>query len=146
MIGLKLGNIEDVRDVDIWVNSENTSMEMSRFFEKSISGTIRYMGAEKDHAGDVTKDTIANEHNGKMGEKLRVQSATVLATGSGRLKETNNVQKILHVASVEGQVSVGYKPIGKIERCVSEILADADSERMLDTRFSSILFPLMGAS
>ncbi|HYT88023.1 MAG TPA: hypothetical protein VEL76_04830, partial [Gemmataceae bacterium] len=57
-IGLITGDIQNVRkDVDVWVNSENTNMQMARPFENSISGVIRYHGSEKAE-GQVT-DTIA---------------------------------------------------------------------------------------
>ena len=46
-IGLITGNIQGVKNVDIWVNSENNNMQMSRWYEGTISGMIRYLGAKK---------------------------------------------------------------------------------------------------
>src|SRR5215204_2563325 len=42
------GDIRERRDIDVWVNSENTNMQMSRFYDRSLSAVIRYEGAEKD--------------------------------------------------------------------------------------------------
>src|SRR5580692_1576025 len=77
-IALITGNIQGVKCVDVWVNSENTNMQMSRYYDKSISGTIRYLGAQKDAAGDVTEDCVMNELTALIGTKNSVQPATVL--------------------------------------------------------------------
>jgi hypothetical protein len=45
-ISIITGDIGKVKVADVWVNSENTNMEMSRYYEKSVSAVIRYMGAE----------------------------------------------------------------------------------------------------
>ena len=55
------GDIQNVRGVDIWVNSENTDMQMARHFDRSVSGVIRYGGAKKDGDDHVEVDMIADE-------------------------------------------------------------------------------------
>ena len=60
-VGVITGDIENIKEADVWVNSENTNMQMARHYERSISATIRYMGAKKDDFGRVVEDTIANE-------------------------------------------------------------------------------------
>jgi O-acetyl-ADP-ribose deacetylase (regulator of RNase III) len=144
-IALITGDIRKVEVADIWVNSENTNMQMSRFYERSISAIIRYLGAKKDNVGNVTEDVIANELAEAMGNNLVVQPATVLVTGAGELQRTHNVKKIFHVASVHGEIGVGYKPIHNIEYCVTNSLQKADSEELKALGLKSILFPLMGA-
>ena len=138
-VGLITGDIRNVKDVDIWVNSENTNMEMARFYENSVSGIIRYMGARKDGVGNVKEDLIAEMLRREVGNNIVVQHATVLATGSGELERTNGVKKILHAAAVHGQVGIGYEPIGNIHQCVSNSLVKADS---LNENLTSILLPL----
>lgn len=144
-IGLITGDIRKVEVADIWVNSENTNMQMSRFYERSISAIIRYLGAKKDNVGNVTEDIIANELAKVMGNNLIVQPATVLVTEAGELQRTHNVKKIFHVASVHGEIGVGYRPITNIEFCVTNALEKADSEEIKSLGLKSILFPLMGA-
>jgi O-acetyl-ADP-ribose deacetylase (regulator of RNase III) len=143
-IALITGDIRKVKVADIWVNSENTNMQMSRFYERSISAIIRYLGAKKDNVGNVSEDIIANELAEIMGDNLAVQPATVLATGAGELQRTHNVKRIFHVASVHGEIGVGYKPIDNIEFCVTNALEKADSEELKSLGLKSILFPLMG--
>lgn len=141
-IALITGNIQGVKCADVWVNSENTNMQMSRFYDKSISGTIRYLGASKDVAGDVIDDIVMHELNTLITGKNSVQPATVLITSSGQLRKTHNVKKIFHVAAVRGQVGAGYQPIGNIEYCIKNALAMMD-EKCAD-ECKTILFPLMG--
>ncbi len=143
-IALVTGDIRNVKVADIWVNSENTNMQMSRFYERSISAIIRYLGAKKDNVGNISKDVIANELAEVMGDNLYVQPATVLVTGAGELQRTHNVKRIFHVASVHGEVGVGYNPIHNIEFCVTNALEKADSEEIKSLGLKSILFPLMG--
>ena len=144
-IGLITGDIRKVKVADIWVNSENTNMQMSRFYERSISAIIRYLGAKKDAVGNVSEDLIADELAEIMGDNLAVQPATVLVTGAGELERTHNVKKVFHVASVHGEIGVGYKPIHNIEYCVTNALRKADSDELRSLELKSILFPLMGA-
>jgi len=51
------GDIRNVTGIDVWVNSENTEMQMARFFDRSVSSVIRYLGAVRDEAGHVLKDS-----------------------------------------------------------------------------------------
>jgi O-acetyl-ADP-ribose deacetylase (regulator of RNase III) len=144
-LSLITGDIRKVEVADVWVNSENTNMQMSRFYERSISAIIRYLGAKKDNVGNVSEDIIANELAEVMGNNLVVHAATVLVTGAGELQRTHNVEKIFHVASVQGETGVGYRPISNIEFCVTNALEKADSEEFRSLGLKSILFPLMGA-
>lgn len=143
-IVLVTGGIEHVKVADIWVNSENTNMQMARFYDSSISGTIRYCGALRDDKGNVLKDNIAKELSEIMDGQLSVEPGIVLATKPGELNNTNNVKRVFHTASVRGQVGIGYIPIQNIEICVINSLKLADSAKYRNEGLSSILFPLFG--
>lgn len=145
-IALITGDIANVKDVDVWVNSENTNMQMARFGDKSISAIIRYLGAEKEaRTGLVTADMVAKALNEELGDVTLVAPATVLATDSGELRRTHGVRKIFHVASVAGEPASGYKPIERLQDCISNSLKKADDrEAFPDEDFRSILFCLMG--
>jgi O-acetyl-ADP-ribose deacetylase (regulator of RNase III) len=142
-IGVITGDIQNIKEVDVWVNSENTNMQMARHYERSISATIRYMGAKKDRAGRVVEDLVANDLRDAAGS-ADVPPATVIDTTSGELKRTNNVKKIFHAASVYGQVGRGYMPIPDISQCIRNALILADSEQLQAEEIRSILLPLMG--
>ena len=145
-IGYITGNIKDIKGVDVWVNSENTNMQMARPFERSISSTIRYEGAKKGRSGNIVNDIIANELNKIMEEEGGLATpGTVIPTTSGELERTNGVKKIFHAAAVFGQPGEGYKPINNIEDCISNALELIDNdEELSNVDLHSIIFPLMG--
>jgi hypothetical protein len=145
-IGLITGEIQNVtRGVDVWVNSENTNMQMARPFENSISGIIRYHGAEKEDGLQV-KDTVALALAAKMKGRVSVSPAEVLVTTSGAMKTSHKVERIFHAAAVVGQVGKGYTPIADVASCVVNAL-DAVKNSPKDCAgadLKSILFPLFG--
>jgi nudix-type nucleoside diphosphatase (YffH/AdpP family) len=144
-IGYITGPIYDIygeNSVSIWVNSENEDMVMDRFNGKTISASIRFLGATKDDSGNLTEDTIADELSNVLGGQTPVKIGTVFKTGAGALETTHGVDKILHVASVKGaraaldfDAGVGVRatvPIGfrahpdDLELCVKNVLFAAN--------------------
>jgi O-acetyl-ADP-ribose deacetylase (regulator of RNase III) len=142
-IGMITGDIQNIKEIDVWVNSENTNMQMARPFERSISAVIRYLGAKKDIAGRITIDLIADELRSLVGMS-DVPPSIVIPTGSGELQKSHNVKKIFHAAAVIGQPGRGYMPITDINECIRNSLELIDSEDMAGEEIHSILFPLMG--
>jgi O-acetyl-ADP-ribose deacetylase (regulator of RNase III) len=142
-IGIITGDIQNIKNVDVWVNSENTNMKMARHYERSVSGAIRYLGARKDIARRVKEDLVADELYKIVGQ-CAVDPGTVIPTGAGELTNTNGVKKIFHAAAVKGQVGRGYSPISDVDECVRNALELADSDVMVNEDIHSILFPLMG--
>ncbi len=142
-IALRTGDVSSIHGVDIWVNSENTDMQMARFGERTISSIIRYAGAEKhSESGLVIRDTIAIELKDSLGGSNLVAPAMVVVTGAGELEATNGVKKIFHVASVHGLPASAYKPIERIGDCITNCLRK--SEEFRGEGLHSILFSLMG--
>jgi O-acetyl-ADP-ribose deacetylase (regulator of RNase III) len=142
-IGMITGDIQNIKDIDVWVNSENTNMQMARPFERSISAVIRYLGAKKDIAGRVTNDLIADELRALVGTS-DVPPGIVIPTGSGELQKSHHVKKIFHAAAVIGQPGRGYMPITDINECIRNSLELVDSPDLANEDIRSILFPLMG--
>ena len=139
-LALTTGDVIRCQCADIWVSSENTNMQMARFFDQSVSAAIRYYGAKHKANGDVEEDTIALQLKDLLGGVSTVQPATVLVTGSGELEKSNKVKKIFHVAAVVGQARRGYRTIDGVEDCVTNALREA--EKFPDCK--TILFPLLG--
>ena len=152
-IGVATGDIARVQGVDIWVNSENTEMQMARVYDWSISGTIRYLGAKKDTSGRIKKDLIALALAEVLDGDTSVPPGTVVPTLTPQLHETHGVHWVFHAAAVVGQRSLGYQPIANVNACVSNSLElaetpeirEADVDQYGGRRSSSILFPLFGA-
>jgi len=140
-IRLITGDIERIKNVDIWVSSENTNMQMARYYDGSLSGLIRFLGAEKNERHEVDTDIISDDLAQRMGVQRTVPPTTVIATKSGKLQETNGVKHLLHAAVVQGSIGRGYAPVEAFERSVTSALAIATS-RPEFRPCTSILFPL----
>jgi O-acetyl-ADP-ribose deacetylase (regulator of RNase III) len=142
-LGLVTGDHENLRVAEVWVNSENTEMQMDRYYGTTTSATVRYLGAAKDpDTGRVIEDTIGNALAAKMGGQGQVDPAAIIATDSGALR-ANGVKLLLHAASVIGQPREGYRPIDRIERCVTRALTRLDTD-LKPHGLTSIMFPLLG--
>ncbi|WP_433064022.1 macro domain-containing protein [Dactylosporangium sp. CS-033363] len=144
VLGVRPGRIMRVHDVDIWVNSENTDMEMARFNEFSISSIIRYNGARRDAAGHVVDDLIARELADLVDGRRPVAPGAAFVTGPGVLAETNGVRWIVHVAAVHGEPGAGFRQIRHVGACVANALTHADRLARDDTAVRTILFPMLG--
>lgn len=139
------GDIQNVKDIDVWVNSENTNMQMARFYDWSLSSMIRYLGARKSKTNRIIEDTIFNELNEIMEGETSVESGTVIATSSGELEKTNGVKQLFHAAAVVGEIGMGYRPIERLSVCVTNALRLLDSD-FSDNGYQTILFPIFGAA
>ena len=142
-IGYITGNIKNINHVDVWVNSENTNMQMARHYELSISATIRYEGAAKNENGYVVDDLITKDLR-KVTRGRDCLPGNIIVTTAGELERSNNVKKIFHAAAVIGEPGSGYRPIHNVAQCVRNALRKADSEELAPLELHSILFPLMG--
>ncbi len=114
-VGYRSGDLKELRDeraVDFWTNSENVLMQMARISERSVSATIRYLGARQpDAAAPGFDDTIAVDLARQLGTRQAVDEGEVLVTTSGRLRETHGVKAILHAAVVTGSPGRSFRPI-----------------------------------
>jgi hypothetical protein len=107
-INVITGDIKGWPGIDVWVNSENTNMQMARFYDRSLSAMIRYEGAEKDDNGEIVRDTIALELAAALGDRESVTPGTVYVTSAGALAATRGVKKIFHAATTQGFPGSGY--------------------------------------
>lgn len=143
-INIITGDLRNIHGIDVWVNSENTNMQMARYYEPFVSSVIRYEGAEKSITGRVTDDTINNELQRLMAGESSVPQAHVIPTTAGQLTANNGVKWIFHVAAVAGSIGHGYRVIEPIDQCVTNVLRLADSPRFAQQPLRSVLFPLLG--
>jgi O-acetyl-ADP-ribose deacetylase (regulator of RNase III) len=151
-IGMITGDLVYVDDVDVWVNPENTRMEMARVHDDSVSATIRYHGGKRNVRGNLERDLIADELQGKVDGHI-VEATTVIDTGPGELKRPNRVRRIFHLAAQHGEPGKGYVTVRSIEDCIKSALEKMDTinrERRfriglgLAQPLRSIIFPLFG--
>lgn len=138
------GDVRRVKSAAIWVNPENTDMRMARFEEHTVSAIVRYQGATRDETGRVVRDEIDELLQAAVGDRRPVAPGTAIVTGAGDLGRTNNVHRIVHVATVQGEAGEGYRQVRDVHRCAANALAAADRCAAADERLDSILFPLLG--
>ncbi len=143
-ISIITGDLLEWYGIDVWVNSENTNMQMARFYDRSFSATIRYEGAQKDEYNRIDDDTIANDLAAKLGQREWVMPGTVYVTSAGALTDSRGVKKIFHAASVQGVPMHGYQVIQGVERCVTNALQQMDHRNYRDDGLRTIVFPMMG--
>ena len=142
VLGIKTGNIKATKDVDAWVNSENTDMMMDRFFGRSVSATIRSLGARKHEDGrSIAEDTIGKALAAELRPRSFVKPGTVLQTHAGELENTHNVRRIFHVASVAGSIGSGLSSsLSNIEISMDNVLKTISAGK----RYRSALVPMLG--
>ena len=138
------GDLRNIQGIDIWVNSENTNMQMARYYDFSVSSVIRYEGAEKTMTGRVKSDLVNDELEHIMNGEYSVPPAHVIPTSSGQLRQKNGVRRIFHVAAVEGGIGQGYRVVESVGQCVTNAFKCADSDDPENEGLRSILFPLLG--
>jgi len=139
---IKTGDIRATRGTDVWVNSENTDMMMDRFFGKSVSATIRYLGAKKHENGqDIEEDTIGRALAYKLGDRNYVAPASVIETTSGALEgPPYYVKRIFHVAAVKGRIGEGLSASLKtVGECMENVLTEISRVK----RYQSVLVPML---
>jgi len=143
-LGVVTGDIRQVRCANVWVNSENTEMEMARIHEFSISAIIRYEGARHDARGRIAEDIMANELAAKIADQRPVEPGSVVVTGAGQLWQHNGVRYVIHAAAVHGEPGSGFHPMNEIGRCVNNALLAAEHLDVPDGEGVTILFPMLG--
>jgi nudix-type nucleoside diphosphatase (YffH/AdpP family) len=127
-IGYHTGPISGIKNVNLWVNSENEDMIMDRYIGRSISANIRYLGADRDGDGNLTEDIISNRLDGLVRKQSPVRIGTVIETEAGLLNKTHGVHAILHVSTVRGAgAGKGVKAdIDDLFRCTMNVLIKAN--------------------
>jgi O-acetyl-ADP-ribose deacetylase (regulator of RNase III) len=143
-ICIATGDIRDRRGIDVWVNSENTNMQMARFYDRALSAIVRYEGARKDDNGEIVEDVIANELRQATSGRDFVTPGSVYVTSAGDLERTRGVKKVFHAAAVTGVPGAGYVAISEVERIVTTVLRRMDDERYRDADLRSVAFPMLG--
>ena len=143
-VGIITGDMMKVQNVDIWINPENTKMEMARPDEFSTSGMIRFFGGFPE-AGDITDDVIARALKDRVGDNVPVSAGSAFETTSGALERSNNVRHIIHVAAVEGRPAAGFQQVDNVDQCIANALSLADDLVANGSEARSVLFPLLGA-
>lgn len=149
-IGIKTGDLKHIKEVDAWVNSENTHMLMARPVEQSVSATIRYLGAQKRADGGITRDDIQNRLIKELNGQTKVALGTVLETPPGALWRSHGVKRVFHVATVQSEYLAQVVPGDEIDDYAKKAILAADkynrkSHIRRSSKLTSILLPVFGS-
>jgi len=110
-VGIIAGDIREVHNIDVWVNSENDWLVMAKMMEGSVSGSIRYLSAKSDANGLPLNDPMQKLLRPKAYGPIKQRPlGSTMITGAGNLKTTNNVKKVVHVVSVTAAPLRHVKP------------------------------------
>lgn len=151
-IGYFCGDINEVKDVDVWVNSENTNFFMDQFGGPSLSARVRTLGASFDRDDNLIEDPVQEALKSRLAIGSGVKLGQVIDTVSGGLgKPPHNVGRIIHAAVVSYETNkVGVRrPVSTIQiakECLENALRQFDSlaPPRFGNPFSSMIVPLLG--
>jgi O-acetyl-ADP-ribose deacetylase (regulator of RNase III) len=139
--------VERLNSVDVIVTSENTDLQLARWYDPSLSGVVRYLDADKSADGRIARDSLnesLQEEIARLGLQLPVMTGTVVATRTTGLARTG-VKYVFHLAVVQGSIGAGYSvAVDRIEDCVNKVY-QRFKEIEPSGKLDSILFPLIGA-
>lgn len=149
-VRVRLTPIEQIRDIDILVSSENVYLEMSKTFRPTVSGVLRRAAAERSD-GEVVDDVLARELavwlHAHRRTGLAVRPGTVVPTSAGALSR-QGIRRVYH-AAVATPVDHGSRyhvAPGTVTEAVRQSFELARAERKtLALPLTSICFPLLGA-
>jgi O-acetyl-ADP-ribose deacetylase (regulator of RNase III) len=143
--------IELISGIDVVVSSENVGLEMSKFFQPTVSAALRRAGATRNVAGEIVDDVIQHEltewlrRHGHLGGL--VPAGTVVPTTAGALS-AEGVRRIYHAAVAVPRpdttdYSVAADAVAIAIRNVFRLIGKENEE--CDPPLASICFPLFGA-
>jgi hypothetical protein len=153
-ICLLTGDITNIQNesfgTDVVVSLENTDLQLGHYYDAdSISGTLRYLDAERSADGRITRDCL-DQSLQKSIEDLHILLPTVpgrvVATRTTRLCGDYGIKYVFHTAALQGAVGDGYTMMDEVlDDCVRNVF-DRFAEIEPDAELSSILFPMLGAA
>jgi hypothetical protein len=148
---VRWGSVEQLRDVDVVVSSENVYLEPARMYTTTLSGALRRAAAFRNDSGAVTRDVVAEElaawvrDNGSPG--LPFETGIVVATSPGRLAE-QGIRRLYHPAVAVPQIGSYEYGVAheSVVRCMHTILRRLREERdTFSPPLRSFSLPLFGA-
>lgn len=152
-IGIATGNIAELTNVDVLVNSENVNLKMDRT-ARSVSAALNYAGATRNEKSDLVAFTLDEELNAaRVNLPNPVLPATVVVTSAGALAN-NHIRHILHVVSVltkDDQNENEFEATTHIQlgRCVTNVLQRVDMMNnalyYYGRPLKRVVFPVLGA-
>lgn len=150
-IVLVTGDIKEVRDfkADVIVSLETTDLQLARYCDPWLSGTLRYLDAKKTPGGSILEDSL-NEELQKQIKNIGI--APPFVPGSTVATPTNQLahqgfKYVFHVAAMQGAVGDGYHTMDVLlDDCIRNVFRQFAEMSKNHSELQSILFPMLGAA
>lgn len=149
-VGIATGDIAQIGNADVLVNSENDHLFMDQTSKHTVSASLHAFSADWDEAGRLVKDVVQVELD-RLADNmtLPLPPGTVVVTSAGNL-ETNNVRHILHAVAVTTQPDHRFKAVSRVQlgRCVTNVLSRVDElnrRRHSQNPLKRIVMPIFGS-
>lgn len=146
---VRTGDIRHVRSIDVVVSSENVDLQLARYYDPSMSGTLRYLDAVRGMGGAVVRDAMDEQLKELIKRHdiaVPVMAGTVLAMPTSGLN-AHGIRFVFLAATVRGDgIGMGYSAVaeGEIENCIRSCFERFDGLAR-EEPLESMLFPVFGA-
>ena len=147
---LATGDIMDINEFNpsVVVSLESEHLQIARYYDRSISGILRYMDAQRSEDNRITKDSLKLSLQKIIKDNdisLPTSKATVIATPTDQLAKCG-VKYVFHVATLDGAPGQGYHITPHlIDDCVRNCFDRFAQLSKEDSSLDSILLPLIGS-
>lgn len=137
---------------NVIVSLESTDLQLARFYDPWLSGTLRYLDAEKEPGGRVLRDSLYEE----LQEQLIKRGTVAPSPGSVIATPTNQLDRlgfkyVFHVAVMQGAIGDGYHTMEYLlDDCIQNVFSQFAELTQADLvadhpKLHTILFPMLGA-
>lgn len=152
------GDIMDLTDIDVIVNSENDYMQMAQRIDNTLSSVLRYNGSEfMDDQNLLMGDTVQDELNTKIKGKRPITVGFVTETTGGHPKShlvrNLGLRYIFHAVTVKVVIiddrvvfqGISSNEIRDITKKCLKHLKKLNEENHPDNPLTNIFFPVFNA-
>lgn len=136
------GSIEDARNIQVIVTSENSDLELASLSSTSISGRVRNMASSKDDVGKIISDPLHENivHFKNMNNKHNdFNLGTCVSSQPLKLKEYG-VKCVIHAVAIKKNRdnTISYS-VDSIKKIISYSIKNC-----INNSFESIFIPIFG--
>ena len=144
------GDVKEIGDfgADVIVSLESTNLQLARYYDPWLSGTLRYLDAEKTPGGGILRDTLQMQLQEEI-QALEMTppfpTGTVVATPTNQLSSIG-IKYVFHIAAMQGAVGDGYHTLEQsLDDCIRNVFGQFEHLAQERPDIRTILFPLLGA-
>ena len=153
-VAIVTGDIKELVELvdlkaDVVVSLESLDLQLARFNDLWLSGTLRYLDAKRTSGGNILKDSLNDQLQKeirKLGRPLPFAPGSVVATPTHQLAEWG-FKYVFHVAFLQGAIGDGYVTNDLLlDDCVRNVFHRFADLAKGPPELRTILFPMLGAA